>query len=258
MDYECQCSGNNNGCSSAILFNILSQADIDEPAKSKLNYLPPKRCHCEMHRIVRLKTPTDTCWVASSVLVKTVYFMKSLPAFQQLPPKDQLVLLQSCWVPLFILGLAQEHVCFEVEDTTAPSMLQRILLNHQDSKGSDREQPTMAGVQKLKTCLKKFWNLDLSPKEYAYLKGTMIFNPDVPGLQAAPFINSLQQEAQNALGEVLLLLHPEDQRCFPHVLLASSSLKSITSDLITELFFRPIIGKAHLLDLLADMLFSRC
>ncbi|XP_076869317.1 nuclear receptor subfamily 0 group B member 2a [Brachyhypopomus gauderio] len=256
MDYECQCSGNNNGCSSAILFNILSQVDSGEPAKS--SYLFPNRCHCEMRRTVRLKTPSDTCWVASSVLVKTVHFMKSLPAFQQLPPQDQLVLLQSSWVPLLVLGLAQEHVSFEVEDSPAPSMLQKILLNHQDSERSEGEQPTLAGVQKLKSCLKKFWNLDLSPKEYAYLKGTMIFNPDVPGLQAAVLIGGLQREAQNALREVLLLLHPEEQRCFTRVLLASSSLKGITPGLITELFFRPIIGKAHLLDLLADMLFSGC
>ncbi|KAL6462458.1 hypothetical protein MHYP_G00288800 [Metynnis hypsauchen] len=257
MDYECCCLEDSNGRPNAILFNILSQAPNSEPARSNLNYLPSNRCHCEMRRTVRLKTPSDTCQVASSILVKTIYFMKSLPAFQQLPPKDQLVLLQSCWAPLFILGLAQEHISFEVEDMQAPSMLKRILLNCQDVKEPDREQPTLAGVQKLKSCLKKFWSLDLSPKEYAYLKGTMIFNPDVPGLRAVLFIEGLQQEAQHALKEVLALLHPEDHGRFARLLLAGSSLKTITPGLITELFFRPIISQAHLLDLLADMLFSR-
>lgn len=105
--------------------------------------------------------------------------MKNLPAFNQLPLSDQLSLLKSCWAPLFILGLAQEHVVFEVTDTPADSMLKKILLNHQESPEMEREQPTMAGVSKLKSCLRKFWNLDLSPKEYAYLKGTTIFNPGV-------------------------------------------------------------------------------
>ncbi|XP_072548725.1 nuclear receptor subfamily 0 group B member 2a [Salminus brasiliensis] len=257
MDYQCQCSDSANARQNAILFNILSRAESGAPARSNLNYLPSNRCHCEMRRTVRLKTPGATCQVASNILVKTIHFMKSLPAFQQLPPKDQLVLLQSCWAPLFILGLAQERVCFEVEDVPAPSMLKRILMNRRDAEEPEREQPTLAGVQKLKSCLKKFWSLDLSPKEYAYLKGTMIFNPDVPGLRAALFIEGLQQEAQHALQEVVFLLHPEDRGRFARLLLAGSLLKTITPGLVTELFFRPIISQAHLLDLLVDMLFSR-
>ena len=111
------------------------------------------------------------------MLVKTVHFMKNLPAFNQLPLNDQFSLLQKCWAPLFILGLAQEGVRFEVTDTPADSMLKKILLNCQESLNVEREQPTLAGVSKLKSCLKKFGSLDLTPKEYAYLKGTLIFNP---------------------------------------------------------------------------------
>ncbi|XP_066541900.1 nuclear receptor subfamily 0 group B member 2a [Hoplias malabaricus] len=257
MDYECQCSDVSNRRPNAILFNILSRSHSGEPSRRTPSYSPSNRCHCETRRTVRLRTPGDTCSLASSVLVKTICFMKSLPAFQQLPAKDQLLLLQNCWTPLFLLGLAQERVAFEVEDTPAPSMLKQILLNHQDAQEQPREQPTLAGVQKLKSCLKRFWSLDLSPKEYAYLKGTIIFNPDVPGLRAALFVEGLQQEAQLALQEVLHLLHPEDQGRFARLLLAASSLKTITPALITELFFRPIISQVHLLDLLTDMLFSR-
>ncbi|KAL0171148.1 hypothetical protein M9458_031459, partial [Cirrhinus mrigala] len=175
MDCECDCSAYGNGQSSAILFNILSRG---ESTANETNYMRvPQTCHCEKRRKVCLKTPNETCQVASDVLVKTMHFMKSLPAFQQLPPKDQLSLLQNCWAPLFILGLAQDRVRFDVHDTPAPSMLKRILLNSQETLSSDQEQPTLAGVQTLKACLKKFWSLDLSPKEYAYLKGTVIFNP---------------------------------------------------------------------------------
>lgn len=218
--------------------------------------------------------------------------MKSLPAFNQMPPNDQFSLLKSCWAPLFILGLAQERVDFEVTDTAADSMLKKILLNRQEGPEMEREQPTMAGVSKLKSCLKKFWSLDLSPKEYAYLKGTTIFNPgmfssvvhysrnkntektavymyatvsnflslrstDVPDLKAALFVEGLQQEAQHALSEVVHLLHPGDQERFARILLTASTLQSITPSLITELFFRPVIGQADLLELLVDMLFCR-
>lgn len=76
---------------------------------------------------------------------------------------------------------------------------------------------------------------------------------DVPGLQVAPFVDALQREAQRALKEVLFLLH--DDGSFGRVLLAASSLQSITPELITELFFRPIMGSStHLLHLISDIL----
>ncbi|XP_076136677.1 nuclear receptor subfamily 0 group B member 2a [Alosa pseudoharengus] len=256
MEYECYCTEDNIQ-PNAILFNILSRTD-NEPVDNNLNYIfAPRRCHCEMRRTVCLKTPGETCKTASDVLVKTINFMKSLPAFHQLPPKDQVALLRSCWAPLFILGLAQERVSFEVTDTPAASMLKRILLNCHENTSMQMEQPTLAGVNTLKSCLKKFWSLDLSPKEYAYLKGTMIFNPDVPDLKATLFIEGLQQQAQHALREVLLPLHPNDRGRFARILLTASSLNAITPSLITELFFRPVIGQTDLLELLTEMLFSK-
>nr|XP_046256313.1 nuclear receptor subfamily 0 group B member 2a [Scatophagus argus] len=258
MDNECHCSASSDRLSNPILFNILSQMDNSKPSQNSLNYKSvPHRCNCEQRRTVCLKRPSEICKDASAVLVKTIQFMKNLPAFNQMPPNDQFSLLKSCWAPLFILGLAQEHVDFEVTDTPANSMLKKILLNQQESPGMEREQPTMAGVNKLKSCLKKFWSLDLSAKEYACLKGTAIFNPDVPDLKAALFIEGLQQEAQHALSEVVQLLHPGEQERFARILLTASMLQSITPSLISELFFRPVIGQADLLELLVDMLFCR-
>ncbi|XP_051263124.1 nuclear receptor subfamily 0 group B member 2a [Dicentrarchus labrax] len=256
MDNGCHCSA--ESLSNPILFKILSQMDNSKPTQNGFNYNSvPHRCNCELRRTVCLKRPSEICKEASAVLVKTIQFMKNLPAFNQMPPNDQFSLLKSCWAPLFILGLAQEHVDFEVMDTPADSMLKKILLNRQESSDMERDQPTMAGVSKLKSCLKKFWSLDLSPKEYAYLKGTTIFNPDVPDLKAALFVEGLQQEAQHALREVVQLLHPGDQERFARVLLTASMLQSITPSLISELFFRPVIGQADLLELLVDMLFCR-
>ncbi|KTG04356.1 hypothetical protein cypCar_00039623, partial [Cyprinus carpio] len=80
---------------------------------------------------------------------------------------------------------------------------------------------------------------------------------DVPGLKASLFIEGLQYEAQHALKEVLVPLHPDDRGRFARILLTASTLKTITPSLITELFFRPVIGQADLLDLLIDMVFTR-
>ncbi|XP_069549125.1 nuclear receptor subfamily 0 group B member 2a [Brachyistius frenatus] len=258
MDNRCHCSTNSDRLSNPILYNILSQMDCSKPSQDNFNYTSvPHRCNCEVRRTVCLKRPSEICKEASAVLVKTLHFMKNLPAFNQLPQNDQFALLKNCWAPLFILGLAQERVDFDVTDIPADSMLKKILLNRQERTETEWEQPTMAGVSKLKSCLRKFWSLDLSPKEYAYLKGTTIFNPDVPELKAALFVEGLQQEAQHALSEVVQLLHPGHQERFARILLTASMLQSITPSLITELFFRPVIGQANLLELLVDMLFCR-
>ncbi|XP_059810651.1 nuclear receptor subfamily 0 group B member 2-like [Hypanus sabinus] len=247
---KCQCvSGMRQ---SAILYAILSQQrDLKFSHHS---------CSCETRQTVCLRTPQVTCQMVSDVLVKTVSFMKNLPSFHHLPRADQLLLLESCWTPLFLLGLAQERVSFDVIETPGHSMLKRILLNGQGlikTGQEERRQPTLADVQRVKMCLHKLWGLDLNPTEYAYLKGAILFNPDLPGLQAPDYIESLQREAQRVLHKVLMPLPSKDDSRFAQVLLTVSSLKTISADLITELFFRPVIGAADMNELVLEMLYHQ-
>ncbi|NXM78266.1 NR0B2 protein, partial [Serilophus lunatus] len=244
---RCQCHSEDKN--TAILYTLLSQNM--HPARAR------QRCLCHQRRTVRLCTPHVTCQAASAVLVKTISFVKNLPSFHQLPWEDQTLLLDSCWVPLFLLGLVQEMVTFEVMEMPAPSMLEKILLNgHSKGQEPERTQPTLAAVQRLQCCLNSFWGLDLRPKEYAYLKGAILFNPDIPGLRASLHIKSLQREAQRALQDLLQPLHPEDQGRFARILLITSTLKSIPPALITDLFFRPVIGDADILELMREMLYE--
>ncbi|TMS18546.1 Nuclear receptor subfamily 0 group B member 2 [Larimichthys crocea] len=177
------CTGYQDQHPHTILYNILSGKESGY-LNTKLNHhATAHNCHCEQRRTVCLKYPKATCQVASSVLVKTICFVRSLPSFSQLPSGDQSLLLRHCWVPLFLLGLAQEKIVFEVTDEPNSSILRQILLGPQlTERKADR--PTLAGVHKLRTCLHHIWDLDLSPKEYAYLKGALLFNPAVHGLSA--------------------------------------------------------------------------
>ncbi|XP_037356948.1 nuclear receptor subfamily 0 group B member 2 [Talpa occidentalis] len=222
---------------------------------------PPARSHClcKQHRPVQLCAPHRTCREALDVLTKMVVFLRNLPSFCQLPPQDQRRLLQGCWGPLFLLGLAQDTVTFEVAEAPVPSILKKILL--QEPNGSadrgqtqDQPQPSLAAVQWLQCCLESFWSLELSPKEYAYLKETILFNPDEPGLHASSHIRHLQQEAHQVLCEVLEPWWPAGQSRLAHVLLMTSTLKSIQPSLLVDLFFRPIIGDIDIGNLLEDML----
>lgn len=169
---ESTCCGYRDQHPHNILYNILSggkSRNLDAHRTTALS------CHCEQ-RTVCLKDPKATCQVASDVLVKTMRFIRSLPSFRQLPQGDQSILLKHCWVPLFVLGLAQEKIVFEVTDGPNPSLLRKILLGPGQAE-KEAERPTLSEVHKLRTCLHQLWNLDLSPKEYAYLKGALLFNP---------------------------------------------------------------------------------
>ncbi|KAM8790453.1 nuclear receptor subfamily 0 group B member 2 [Rhynchonycteris naso] len=238
-----------------ILYALLSPSVRARPS------VPPARrhCLCRQHRPVRLCTPHRTCREALDVLAKTVVFLRNLPSFCQLPPQDQRQLLRGCWSPLFLIGLAQDTVTFEVVEAPVPSILKKILLEEPSSSAGsgqqpDRPQPSLAAVQWLQCCLESFWSLELGPKEYAYLRGTILFNPDTPGLHAPSHIWHLQQEAHQALCEVLRPWCSAGQGRLARVLVTASTLKSVSPSLLGDLFFRPIIGDVDIAGLLEDMI----
>ncbi|XP_044527310.1 LOW QUALITY PROTEIN: nuclear receptor subfamily 0 group B member 2 [Gracilinanus agilis] len=239
----CECQGGES--QHAILYSLLSRSRGPSPHA---------HCLCARSRTVCLRAPQHTCLAAAGVLAKTVAFLRNLPSFGLLPPGDQRLLLANCWAPLFLLGLAQDSVTFEVTEMPAPSMLKKILLEER-SPEPQRPQPTLAGVHRLQCCLHTFWSMDLSPKEYAYLRGAILFNPDTPGLQTASYIKGLHREAEQALQEALALHHPVDRGCFARILLVASTLKSIPPALLSSLFFHPMFGDADITSFIVDKLF---
>ncbi|XP_054427782.1 nuclear receptor subfamily 0 group B member 2 [Pteronotus mesoamericanus] len=247
----CQCAA----VRPAILYALLSPSLRARPSEPPT----PRHCLCRQHRPVRLRAPHRTCREALDVLAKTVVFLRNLPSFCQLLPQDQRQLLRSCWGSLFLVGLAQDTVTFEVAEAPVSSILKKILLEEPSSSSGtgqrpDRPQPSFAAVQWLRCCLESLWSLELGPKEYAYLKGTILFSPDMPGLQASSHIWQLQQEAHQALCEVLESWCPAGQGRLARVLFTASTLKSIPPSLLGDLFFHPVIGDVDIAGLLEDML----
>lgn len=147
----------------------------------------PRGCPCGSRRRVALRSPQVACKAASAVLVKTLRFVQNVPCFQELPLEEQLLLVRSCWAPLLLLGLAQERVHLETVESAEPSMLQRILTARQHGERPPApapgrphhgpHPPSAGEIQAIKGFLAKCWSLDISTKEYAYLKGTVLFNP---------------------------------------------------------------------------------
>lgn len=213
---KCHCSVDNRRHGS-ILYNILKNEEHKDSHNNSSSGSGSSRsrkeahaggygqgCSCGSQKKVSLKSPQVTCKAASAVLVKTLRFVKSVPCFQELPMEDQLLLVRSSWAPLLVLGLAQDKVDFETVDITEPSMLQRILTNrqggerklpqehpahhevllgnshHQLPQGKPSQLPSASEIRWIKEFLEKCWSLAISTKEYAYLKGIVLFNPGRP------------------------------------------------------------------------------
>uniref|UniRef100_A0A2K5P2K0 Nuclear receptor subfamily 0 group B member 2 n=1 Tax=Cercocebus atys TaxID=9531 RepID=A0A2K5P2K0_CERAT len=248
----CPCQG--AASRPAILYALLSSSLF-------FFFLPRSRCLCRQHRPVQLFFFFFTCREALDVLAKTVAFLFFFFSFWQLPPQDQRRLLQGFFFFFFLLGLAQDAVTFEVAVFFFFSILKKILLEEPSSSGGsgqppDRPQPSLAAVQWLQCCLESFWGLELSPKEYACLKGTILFNPDF-FFFAASHIGHLQQEAHWALCEVLEPWCPAAQGRLARVLFFFFFLKSIPTSLLGDLFFRPFFFFFDIAGLLGDMLLLR-
>ncbi|NXA45371.1 NR0B2 protein, partial [Nothocercus julius] len=212
-------------------------------------------------RRVVLKTPEATCRSASEGLVKTSAFLRNLPSFYHAPWEDQAALLQQNWAPLFVLGLAQEEVDFELREISAPSLLKKILNQSptaRDEAGGSSLGAPLAAVQKMKNLLWKSWDLDLSAKEYAYLKGIILFNSGWHVLKCLPYyVQTLQQEAQEALMEFTSIMFNSRLGRFAWILQLLTSLRDIDADVIEELFFRSILGEVTINELLLEVLYIK-
>ncbi|XP_050171672.1 nuclear receptor subfamily 0 group B member 2-like [Myiozetetes cayanensis] len=260
---KCQCETHHT---KSILYQILNKEHGSETKWHQQHHSPhcsteSKGCSCWDRRRVVLKTPEATCRRASGVILKTSTFIRNLPSFYHMPLDDQLVLIQQNWAPLFVLGMAQEGVDFDLREISVPSLLKNILLNQSltasNELGSSSAGASLAEVQKMKNLLWKCWYLDLSAKEYAYLKGIILFNSGCCVLKCLPYVQKLQQEAQQALMEFVSTMYHGNLGRFASILQLITSLRDIDADAIEELFFRPIRGEVILNVLLLATLYVK-
>ncbi|XP_030627977.1 nuclear receptor subfamily 0 group B member 1 [Chanos chanos] len=258
---SCHCSSERR--QNSILYNILKNdsQSAQHTQRTPRVSVSMQACACGSKKKVVLRSPQTTCKAASAVLVKTLKFVKNVPCFRELPVDDQHVLVRSSWAPLLVLGMAQDRIDFETTETPEPSMLQRILTSgrdkHENLQGQSNAGVSLTDVQGIKMFLTKCWALDISTKEYAYLKGAILFNPDVTGLQCQHYIQGLQSEAHQALNEYVKMIHRGDATRFAKLFIALSMLRSINANVVAGLFFKPVIGTVNMEELLIEMFYGK-
>ncbi|XP_038047367.1 nuclear receptor subfamily 0 group B member 1-like [Patiria miniata] len=224
--------------------------------------------------VITLKHHEIICQQAAQLLLKTVDFVRNLPSCQRLCPHDRITLFQHCWAELLVLMMTQYRFHFETEDVdfdfgmdssssssgsgdsqtchhchghTSENMLLRCLVALQGI-------PTQSDIHMMECFFSKCELMGLDDKEYAYLKMTILFNPDIPGLVDPAMVETLQSEAQLRLSEYVAATRPRDPLRFARVLLSLPPLRNIRSRVISQLFFRELIGGVPMEDLLEQMM----
>uniref|UniRef100_A0A2H1V321 SFRICE_014640 n=1 Tax=Spodoptera frugiperda TaxID=7108 RepID=A0A2H1V321_SPOFR len=84
----------------------------------------------------------------------------------------------------------------------------------------------------------------------------MIVNSDACGLSDVPHIESLQEKSQCALEEYCRSQYPNQPTRFGKLLLRLPSLRTVSSQVIEQLFFVRLVGKTPIETLIRDMLLS--
>ncbi|XP_040324824.1 nuclear receptor subfamily 0 group B member 1 [Herpailurus yagouaroundi] len=270
--YRCSFCGDDHPQQDGILHHLPMSAKLAHAAPETQLAAPFWDPQCGAQRRVALKSPQVVCEAASAGLLKTMRFVKYLPCFQVLPLDQQLVLVRNCWAPLLMLELAQDRLNFETVEITEPSLLQRILTTRRRETAGDEPPPlsplpphlvrpleaghlpSAAEVQVIKCFLAKCWSLDISTKEYAYLKGTVLFNPGLPGLQCVTYIQGLQWGTQQILSDHIRMTHRGHHIRFAQLNSALFLLRYVNANVLAELFFRPVIGSVSMDDMMLEML----
>ncbi|XP_002154441.1 nuclear receptor subfamily 2 group E member 1 isoform X1 [Hydra vulgaris] len=234
-------NNNNNSCPSGFLIagdklNLNEHEDIENRGTQNIpnsytmssKFNSDKLYHSSLH-----------------FLFMSVSWAQSIPKFLELPFSDQALLLEESWSELFILSMIQYSEPIELG----------VLLysigaeNASSQKGSNDIQE----LQTLQQIVYRFQNLAIDCTEFACLKATVLFKPDLEGLRCGQYIENLQDYAQSMLGEYVRNTHPQTPARFGKLLLLLPSLRAIGAKTLIKLFLKGDTDQSPIDKVLHDM-----
>ena len=168
-----------------------SSSSANSSQMSLPTFLPSEQYDCIIsseHLQFKLNTPTlgvsslsmeYVYEIATRLLFLTVDWTRSIQAFRSLENTDQLVLLQSTWSDLFMLGVAQCSSSFPL----SPLLTLAAVHMERNECSEDRKSPVLPKepsmlekIMSVKDLLFSLEKLELDSVEYAFLKAIVLFN----------------------------------------------------------------------------------
>nr|CBH51396.1 DAX-2 nuclear receptor subfamily 0, group B, member 1b [Dicentrarchus labrax] len=258
----CECRDREDTARGSILYSLLNRG-AQSPQGHLETVAAQQPCSCATRRkLVAIRAPQLVFKAASEVLVKTFRFVKNVPCFRGLPAEDQLRLVRNSWAPLLVLGMVQDSVNFDTVETQQPSLL-HMILTHSKERQQERTPAEIQGpgvpvsdAEGIKMFQVWCRGLRISVKEYAFLKGAILFTP-VTELECREYVQALQREAERALYEHVRTVHRGKAGRFGRLRAVLSALRSIEPDAVAGLFFRPVTGSNSIEEHVLAMFYGR-
>lgn len=174
--WRCECPEPEDAARSSILYSILNRGAECRHGRLEATAAPQPSSCASKRKLVALRAPRLVFRAASEVLQKTFRFVKNVPCFRGLPAEDQLRLVRHSWAPLLVLGMVQDSVDFDTVETRQPSLLHMILTQSATAGVLDSGVP-ISDAEGIQMFLVSCRGLRISVKEYAFLKGVILFTP---------------------------------------------------------------------------------
>lgn len=192
----------------------------------------------------------NICELAARLLFSAVEWARNIPFFPDLQVTDQVALLRLVWSELFVLNASQCSMPLHVAPLLAAAGL------HASPMAADRVVAFMDHIRIFQEQVEKLKALHVDSAEYSCLKAIVLFTTDACGLSDVPHIESLQEKSQCALEEYCRSQYPNQPTRFGKLLLRLPSLRTVSSQVIEQLFFVRLVGKTPIETLIRDMLLS--
>lgn len=190
------------------------------------------------------------CELAARLLFSAVEWARNIPFFPELQVTDQVALLRLVWSELFVLNASQCSMPLSVAPLLAAAGL------HASPMAADRVVAFMDHIRIFQEQVEKLKALHVDTAEYSCLKAIVLFTTDACGLSDVNHIESLQEKSQCALEEYCRSHYPNQPTRFGKLLLRLPSLRTVSSQVIEQLFFVRLVGKTPIETLIRDMLLS--
>ncbi|XP_022105623.1 nuclear receptor subfamily 2 group F member 1-A-like isoform X1 [Acanthaster planci] len=190
------------------------------------------------------------CELAARLLFSAVEWARNIPFFPDLQVTDQVALLRMSWSELFVLNASQCSMPLHVAPLLAASGL------HASPMSADRVVAFMDHIRIFQEQVEKLKALHVDSAEYSCMKAIVLFTSDACGLSDAAHIENLQEKSQCALEEYVRSQYPNQPNRFGRLLLRLPSLRTVSSQVIEQLFFVRLVGKTPIETLIRDMLLS--
>ncbi|XP_060064054.1 nuclear receptor subfamily 2 group F member 1-A-like isoform X3 [Ylistrum balloti] len=192
----------------------------------------------------------NICELAARLLFSAVEWARNIPFFPDLQVTDQVALLRLSWSELFVLNAAQCSMPLHVAPLLAAAGL------HASPMAADRVVAFMDHIRIFQEQVEKLKALHVDSAEYSCLKAIVLFSSDACGLSDANHVESIQEKSQCALEEYVRSQYPNQPTRFGKLLLRLPSLRTVSAQVIEQLFFVRLVGKTPIETLIRDMLLS--